>query len=91
MPEFALTNYPSTVIPIKIDVWERDTHDPVSSPDDLCMVGREKAKSSLFLYYDTRTNQILGDHRAAGGDTMLVHPRWDSYNRVFLKLRITQS
>jgi hypothetical protein len=90
VPDLNLTNYPSTVIPIKIDVWERDGADPVSSPDDLCIVGKENAKSSLFLYYDTRTNQILGDFKATGGDTMAIHPRWDSYNRVFLKLRITQ-
>ena len=92
---YYLNYYSSTVIPIKIDVWERDGSDIPSTPDDLCSVSPTKSMTSLYLYFDTRTNRILvGNYFGYGGqagDTLTFKPQSDVYNNVSLKLRITQS
>jgi hypothetical protein len=87
IPAFNLTNFAGTVIPIRIAVTERDTPDP----NDLCVVSPTKGQSSMFLYFDTRTNRIFGDLNGNAGE--ILNSNWIWWNtdaRVYLKVRITR-
>lgn len=87
IPPFYLTNYASSIIPIKISVWDRDTPDP----DDLCCLSPEPGHTSMYLYFDTRTNRIMGDVDAEGGVTFETKSIWwGNENRVNAKIRITK-
>ena len=85
---FQVSQYQSTIIPIRISVIERDTPDP----DDLCMANYSVDRSSVFLYFDTRTNRIVGDARAAAGETMYFQPKFlNTANKVMMQVKITQN
>lgn len=91
IPAFTLKNFAGTVIPIKISVIDRDLDNAVSSPDDLCCVSPKRGQSSLYVYFDTRTNTVFGDITGANGQTITVSPWAGSHqNRVQLKVRITR-
>lgn len=91
IPPFILNNFPGTVIPIKISVIERDNADVPSSPDDICCVSPKRGQSSLYVYYDTRTDRIFGDIDGASGEIITVTPwTYGQDNRVRLKIRVTQ-
>lgn len=78
---------PNTVIPIQISALELDTPDPF----DVCVLSPEKHQSTLYLFYDTRTNKIMGDVRANGGEIFEVKPWWSTENTVDTKIRISQA
>jgi PGAP1-like protein len=86
--DYSKTNIASSIIPIRIKVIERDN--PTPDPHDICIVSPQKGQSSLYLFYDVRTNRIMGDQNAMGGDVMWVNPAWSGVeNKVQLKIRIT--
>jgi hypothetical protein len=85
-----VTNYPSTVIPIRIVVNELDGSDWPASPDDLCHLGTDPAKTSLYLYFDTRTQSIVGDVKGDAGQVLTINPHSNAENRVTVKVRISQ-
>lgn len=91
IPSFGINNYQSTIIPIKIDVIERDSHTPPYDPDDQCVVTPEPGRTSLYLYYDVRTNRVSGDMNGLGGEVLTARP-WSSEvsNRVRLKFKVTR-
>jgi hypothetical protein len=91
IPAFTLNNFAGTVIPIKISVIERDLDDIVPSPDDICCISPKRGQSSLYAYFDTRTNQVFGDVNGENGQIITVEPWAGSHdNRVKLKIRITR-
>lgn len=91
IPAFTLTNFASPIIPIKITVIERDTADIVPSPDDLCVVGPVPGHTSMYFYFDTRTNRILGDIHGEAGQIIETNPVWwGVVNRVKTKIRVTR-
>ncbi len=87
IPAFTLSNYAGSIIPIRIAVSERDTPDP----NDLCVVSPTQGQSSMYLYFDTRTNRIMGDLNGQSGE--ILNSNWIWWNtdaRVYMKLRITR-
>jgi hypothetical protein len=75
------------VIPLRIDLIDRDTPDP----DDQAIVSPIPGQSSMFLYLDTRTGRITGDVNAEEGNTFTSKPIWwNSDHRVRSKIRITR-
>jgi len=86
-PSFYLNNFAGSVIPIRIDVIERDTPDP----NDICPLTPELHRTSLYLFFDTRTNRITGDMEALAGDTMYIKPPASLANRVSMKLRVVRT
>ena len=89
IPAVGVTNYASTIIPIKISVIERDN--PPIDPSDLCCISPKKGQSSLYIYFDTRTNRVFGDINGEGGETIQVIPwQYDLANRVKIKIRVTR-
>jgi hypothetical protein len=88
IPAFNVTGYPGTIIPIRIDVIERDTPDP----DDICMASYNIDRSSIFLNFDTRTNRITGDYFADAGESMAFFPRLvTTDNKVIVTVKVTQN
>jgi hypothetical protein len=87
IPSFAIDNYQSTVIPIKIDVIERDQP---YDPDDQCVVTPEDGQTALYLYYDVRTNRISGDLNGMGGEVLTSRGNTAASNRVQLKFKVTR-
>ncbi len=86
---FTVSNFAGTVVPIRITISERDN--PPLDPDDLCMVSPNKGQSSMYLYFDTRTNRVLGDRIGAAGEILNTIPNWYGiYNPVQTKIRITK-
>lgn len=91
IPAFTLNNFAGTVIPIKISVIERDLDDVVPSPDDICCVSPKRGQSSLYVYFDTRTNTVFGDVNGVNGEDITVTPwQYDLDNRVKLRIRVTR-
>ena len=91
IPAFTLNNFAGTVIPIKISVIERDLDDFIPSPDDICCVSPNRGQSSLYVYFDTRTNTVFGDLNGANGEDITVTPWAGSHdNRVKLRIRVTR-
>jgi hypothetical protein len=89
IPAVGVTNYASTIIPIKISVIERDG--PPIDPNDLCCISPKKGQSSLYIYFDTRTNRVFGDINGEGGETIQVIPwQYDLANRVKIKIKVTR-
>jgi hypothetical protein len=88
---FILNNFAGTIIPIKITVIERDNADIVPSPDDICVVSPEPGHTSMYFYFDTRTNRILGDISGVAGEIIETNPVWWGVsNRVKTKIRVTR-
>lgn len=85
---FTLTNYASTIIPIRIGVVERDA--PPANPNDLCVVSQVRGQSALYLYYDTRTNRIMGDLNGEGGQTLYSQGPKFFANQVAIQVRVTK-
>jgi hypothetical protein len=84
---FIVRNFRGQVIPIRIDLIDRDTPDP----DDQAIVSPIPGQSSMFLYLDTRTGRITGDVNAEEGNTFTSKPIWwNSDHRVRSKIRITR-
>jgi triacylglycerol esterase/lipase EstA (alpha/beta hydrolase family) len=82
---------PNTVIPIQISAIDVDSPDH----DDICVLSPLHGHSTLYLFYDTRTNKIMGDVQADGGDIIVTKPIWNGAfgsvpHRVDTKIRITQ-
>jgi hypothetical protein len=90
IPVMDVYNYPSPVIPIKIDVWERDAHTFPYDPDDTCVVSPMTNKTSLYLYYDVRTNRVAGDLSGNGGDTLTAVQQAQIANKVSMKFKVTR-
>lgn len=86
---YTLNNFAGTIIPIRIGVQERDNPN-AGDPDDICVVSPVPGQSSMFLNFDTRTNRIMGDFNAAGGEIITVYPQAGVENRVMMKIRITR-
>ncbi len=85
---FTINNYAGTLIPIRIAVTERDMFDP----NDLCVVSPTPGQTAMYLYYDVRTNRVIGDVNAVGGETFEVKPAWWGVgNKVNLKVRVTRT
>lgn len=86
IPSYTVRNYPGTVIPIRIMVWERDQP---YDPDDLCMATPyDNFRSSIYLYYDVRTGRITGDVKGAAGQ-LLESRAWGPFsNRARVKFKI---
>ncbi len=88
---FTISNYPNTIIPIRIDCVERDSGNSVD-PDDLCVMSPKPGQSSLYLYMDMRTGRMMGDANAAEGQIFEIKPIWWSVsNQVSCKLRLTRT
>lgn len=87
---YNINNFPGTIIPIRIGVVERD-EPAAGNPDDLCVISPVPGQSSMFLNFDTRTNRIMGDFSANGGEIITVTPQGGVDNRVRVKLRITRT
>lgn len=87
IPSFTLTNYASTVIPVRIDVLERDNPSP--DPHDFCVLSPRNMQDALFFYIDTRTGRIAGDVTGIVGSTITARPYWDVANKVQLKFKVT--
>ncbi len=86
-PTFTINNYAGTIIPIRISAIERDWPDP----HDQCVLSPTPGQTSMYLYFDTRTNTILGDVSGPGGQILTVKPIWWGVsNRVNTKIRITR-
>lgn len=84
-PTFYFSGFASPIIPIRIDVVERDTPDP----NDLCLVSPFRNRSSVFLYWDTRTQRVLGDYSAGAGETITMKPSLTDFaNRVQMQIRV---
>jgi hypothetical protein len=88
---FDHSGIPNTVIPIQISAVDLDDPDQ----DDVCVLSPLHGQSTLYLFYDTRTNKIMGDIKADGGDIMVTKPIWSGAfgtvpHRVDTKIRITQ-
>jgi len=81
------SNLPTTVIPIRIAVSERDTPDP----HDHCTISRVKGRDNAYLYFDTRTQRITGDYTGNAGDTIWMDGLIGATNRARVKVRITGS
>jgi len=78
---------PTTVIPIRIQVKELDFPDP----DDICTASIVPGQTSIYLFFDTRTNRIFGDVTGVEGETLTITPNlWWQENRVQTKIRITK-
>lgn len=90
IPVMDVYNYPSPVIPIKIDVWERDSHTFPYDPDDTCVVSPMTNKTSLYLYYDVRTNRVAGDLSGDGGTSLTAVQRAQIANKVSMTLKVTR-
>lgn len=88
LPPFIHSGIPNTVIPIQISVTELD-NPGAGDPHDICVLSPQKGQSTLYLFYDTRTNKIMGDKMANGGESFFVSG-WTSTNQIRCKLRITQ-
>lgn len=84
IPSFTLNNYASTVIPVRIEVTERDTPDP----HDLCVLSPVNSQDALYFYVDLRTGRIMGDINGQVGQTITARPWWSVANRVQLKFRV---
>lgn len=56
IPPFEITNYKSSLIPIRIRVVDRD-----NGEDDLCYVSENVSQTSMYGFFDTRTNTFLCD------------------------------
>lgn len=82
---FYHSGIPNTVIPIQISAIELDDPDY----DDICVMSPREAQSTLYLFYDTRTNKIMGDVQGNGGDILVIKPTGD--HAVETKIRITQA
>lgn len=78
---------PTTVIPIRIQVKELDFPDP----DDICTASIVPGQTSIYLFFDTRTNRIFGDVTGVEGETITITPNlWWQQHRVQTKIRITK-
>lgn len=92
VPAMTITNFPSTIIPIRIDIIDRD--DAINN--DMGHMSPTVGNTSLFLYFDTRTGRIAGDVNGVAGETMSINPSWVSPifwstgAQVSSKIRITQ-
>jgi hypothetical protein len=84
LPPFNHSGIPNTVIPIQITAIDLDDPDY----DDICVMSNQKAQSTLYLFYDTRTNKIMGDVQGEGGEILVIKPKGD--HSVETKIRITQ-
>jgi hypothetical protein len=83
----AVSGIPTSVIPIKISVIERDDTDP----NDYCSISGVAGRDNATLYFDTRTQTISGDVIALSGDTFILQGLNGVTNRVRVKVRITGS
>jgi hypothetical protein len=85
---YSLGNLPTSVIPIRISVIERDN--PPTDPNDFCTVGMAPGKDIHYMFFDTRTGRIVGrDFGVAHAGEIVTVQGYDSYNRVRLKFRVT--
>lgn len=87
-PAFTLSNFAGSVIPIRIGVTERDN--PPTDPHDICIISPVRGQSSLYLYYDVRTNRVMGDLNGEGGQVLTATPPGGFDNRVSVKVRISK-
>ncbi len=86
---FTITNFAGTVVPIRITIIERDN--PPSDPNDLCSASENRGQTSMYLYYDVRTNRVLGDLQGSGNQILRSNPLWSGIvNRVETKIRISK-
>lgn len=90
IPFAGTVNFPGTIIPIRIDLLERD-NPSAGDPDDLCVISPQKQQSSLYLYFDTRTNRITGDLEGVAGDILTGAGPAGITNRAQIKLKITRT
>lgn len=90
IPFASIVNFPGTVIPIRIDLLDRD-NPSVGDPHDLAVISPSKQQSSLYLYFDTRTNQITGDLEGSAGDILTGIGPVGITNRAQIKLKITRT
>jgi len=82
------TGIPSSVIPIRISVIERD--DPsLMDPHDYCTISPAKGRDVLYVYFDTRTQRITGDVSGAAGDIITASGLSGATNRATVRFRIT--
>ncbi len=87
IPNFFGYRMASTVIPIRIQVKELDFPDP----DDICTASPVPGQTSIYLFFDTRTNRIFGDVTGVAGETLTITPNlWWQENPVQTKIRITR-
>lgn len=87
IPAYTLTNYASPVIPIMVDVFERDLP---WDPNDQCVLSQRYGQSTMFIYFDSRTGRIVGDFTGQAGEIITAQPYNNSSNQVRLKFRITK-
>jgi len=76
---------PTSVIPIRISVIERDDTDP----SDYVTVQPRKGRDNVYLYFDTRTQTIVGDGYFQAGDIYSFKAPITSTNSASIKVRIT--
>ncbi len=80
------SNVPSSVIPIHIQVNEIDDG---ADPDDNVVITGRWGREDLWLYFDTRTGQVLGDETVPASSTFKAIAPVGLENRGSIKLRIT--
>ena len=82
---FTQTGLLPSVIPIRIDVTERDSPDP----DDLCAISPVFGRDNVYIFFDRRTNRVYGDANGTAGQVLSVEGATGGGNRVRVKFRIT--
>lgn len=91
IPTWTHLNFRGSIIPIRIRVVERDNPN-YGDPNDQCVASPTPGQTSLYVYFDTRTNRIIGDVQGDAGAIIDVKPVWWGVsNRVNMKIRITRT
>ncbi len=84
---FYLENFAGSVVPIKIDCYDRDNPDP----DDMGVMSPVPGKTSLHFYFDMRTGRIMGDITGEEGEIIVTKPIWWGVpHNVLSRIRVTR-